>query len=438
MRMPAMNTRHLLPLGLSVLMLGGAAGSFGIASASDHATASAKSAMQDAARADKALAHHDGAAAVGAAEAAVGLAPTVVEYRVLLAQSYLQAGRFASARQAYTDVLQLSPTDGKAALNQALATIATGDWQAARMQLADHAAIIPVRDRGLALALAGDTQGAIALLTTLVRSPASDAKARQNLALSFALAGQWQAARLVAGMDLSGDQLDNRLQQWASFAQPAAASDQVATLLGVHATVDHGQPAALALTTPTPVPAPMAVAVAAPAPMVASLPVEPLPAATPSPIAVASIAPSPVAVAAVVPGPTFGPRNEVVQKLPVATIPAAMRATKVAIAAPAPVVAKGPFVVQLGAFANAGVAKDAWGRARHTLGDLGKRMPQGMTFAARTGTVYRLSVGGFARADADALCSRYRAHGGACFVRKDAGDRMAQWLGKPTTQLAAR
>ena len=423
-----MNTRHLLPLGLSVLMLGGAAGSFGIASASDHATASVKSAMQDAARADKALAHHDGAAAVGAAETAVGLAPTVVEYRVLLAQSYLQAGRFASARQAYTDVLQLSPTDGKAALNQALATIATGDWQAARVQLADHAAIIPVRDRGLALALAGDTQGAIALLTTLVRSPASDAKARQNLALSFALAGQWQAARLVAGMDLSGDQLDNRLQQWASFAQPAAASDQVATLLGVHATVDHGQPTALALTTPTPVPAPMAVAVAAPAPMVASLPVEPLPVATQTPVAVATVAA----------GPTFGPRNEVVQKLPVVTIPATTRATKVAVAAPAPVIAKGPFVVQLGAFANAGVAKDAWGRARHTLGDLGKRIPQGMTFAARAGTVYRLSVGGFARADADALCSRYRAHGGACFVRKDAGDRLAQWLGKPATQIAAR
>ena len=228
-------------------------------------------------------------------------------------------------------------------------------------------------------------------------------------------------------MDLSGDQLDNRLQQWASFAQPRAASDQVATLLGVHATLDHGQPAALALTTPTP--APMAVAVAAPAPMVASLPVEPLPVSTPSPVAVAAVS-----------GPTFGPRSEVVQKLPVVTIPAATRATKVAVAvaAPAPVIAKGPFVVQLGAFANAGVAKDAWGRARHTLGDLGKRIPQGMTFAARAGTVYRLSVGGFARADADALCSRYRAHGGACFVRKDAGDRMAQWLGKPATQLAAR
>ena len=427
-----MNTRTLLPIGLfSVLMLGGAAGSYGIASASDRAeTAAAKTAMQDAARADKAIARHDGAAAVPLAETAVGLAPRSVEYRVLLAQSYIQAGRFASARQAYGDVLQLSPTDGKAALNQALATIATGDWQAARAQLADHADIIPVRDRGLALALAGDTQGAITLLTALVRSPGSDAKARQNLALSFALAGQWQAARLVAGMDLTGDQLDNRLQEWAIFAQPKSASDQVATLLGVHATVDRGQPVTLALNAPTPLAPAVAVAVVAPTPVVASPPVEPLPVASPSP----------VAIAAVVPGPTFGPRNEVVEKLPVVTIPAMKRAAKVALVTPAPVAAvtKGPFVVQLGAFANAGVAKDAWGRARHTLGDLGTRIPQGMTFAAKAGTVYRLSVGGFARADADALCSRYRARGGACFVRRDAGDRMAQWLGKPTTQIAAR
>ena len=433
-----MNTRTLLPLGLPVLMLGGAAGSYGAASANDHAANVAdKSALQDATRAGKAIARHDGAAAVVSAESAVGLSPRTVEYRMLLGQSYLEAGRFASARQAYGDVLQLSPTNGKAALNQALATIATGDWQAARTQLAEHADIIAVRDRGLALALAGDTQGAIAVLTALVRSPAADAKARQNLALSFALAGQWQAARLVAGMDLTGDQLDSRLQRWAAFAQPAAASDQVASLLGVHATVDHGQPVALALAAPTPfVPA---VAVLAPAAAVAVSPVEPVPVVS---------APS-VAAAVVVPGPTFGPRREVVETLPVATIAATRGAIKIAIAnppvakppvakAPPVVVARGPFVVQLGAFANAGVAKNAWGRARRTLGDLGTRIPQGMTFAAKTGTVYRLSVGGFARADADILCGRYRAHGGACFVRKDAGDRMAQWLGKPSVQVASR
>ncbi|WP_174287165.1 SPOR domain-containing protein [Sphingomonas bacterium] len=421
-----MNTRTLLPIALSALMLGGAAGDFGIASASDHATdAAAKDAVQDAARAEKALARHDGPGAVGSAESAVGAAPRDVAYRLLLAQSYIQAGRFASARQAYADVLQLSPGNGKAALNQALATIATGDWQAARAQLADHADIIPVRDRGLALALAGDTQGAITLLTTLVRSPAGDAKARQNLALSFALAGQWQAARLVAGMDLAGDQLDSRLQQWAGFAQPAAASDQVATLLGVHATVDHGQPVALALHMQTP---PVAVAAVAPSPVVASASVEPLPVAASTAVAATATA-----------GPVFAPRREVVQSLPVVTIPAMKGATKVAaVPSPSRTIAKGPFVVQIGAFANAGVARDAWGRARHMLGDMGSRIPQGMTFAARSGTFYRLSVGGFVRTDANALCDRYRAHGGACFVRKDAGDRVAQWVAKANTQVASR
>ena len=300
--------------------------------------------------------------------------------------------------------------------------------------LADHADIIVPSDRGLALALAGDTQGAITLLTALVRSPATDAKARQNLALSFALAGQWQAARLVAGMDLSGDQLDARLQQWAAFVQPAAASDQVATLLGVHAAVDHGQPTALALNGSSS--AAVSVAVVAPVQVVASSPVEPIPVAvsSPSPVAVAvqDAAPARVAV-------SFGPRAEVVQKLPVSTIAADKSATKVAVATVSPTpAAKGPFVVQIGAFRNAGVARDAWGRARHNFGDLARHIPQGMTFAAKNGSFYRLSVGGFTRADADAMCGRYRSHGGACFVRKDAGDRMAQWAGKPATQIASR
>lgn len=425
-----MNTRTLLPLGLSALMLGGTmvgctAGGPGVAAASDHAaTLAAKGASENATRATAALAHHDGATAVADAEKAVLLAPRNVDYRMLLAQSYVQAGRFTSARQAYADVLELSPVNGKAALNAALATIATGDWQAARGMLADHVDIIPARDRGLALALAGDTQGAITLLTALVRSPQGDAKARQNLALSFALAGQWQSARLVGGMDLPSDQVDARLAQWATFAQPKAASDQVAALLGVHATADRGQPTALALRDAS-APA-VAVALAAPAPVMASAPVEPMP------VTLAAAAPMPARV-----GVTFGPRAEVVQALPVATIPAVHGAAKVAIASASPV-ARGSFVVQLGAFQNAGVAKDAWGRVKSKLGAFGARAPQGMTFTAKTGSFYRLSVGGFARADADALCSRYRAHGGACFVRKDAGDRIAQWATAQSTQIASR
>ena len=57
--------------------------------------------------------------------------------------------------------------------------------------------------------------------------------------------------------------------------------------------------------------------------------------------------------------------------------------------------------------------------------------------AAAQGSLYRLSVGGFTRDAADDMCRAYRARGGACFVRREAGDRMAQWLRTPV-QMASR
>jgi glutamate synthase domain-containing protein 3 len=35
------------------------------------------------------------------------------------------------------------------------------------------------------------------------------------------------------------------------------------------------------------------------------------------------------------------------------------------------------------------------------------------------------------------MCRAYQAQGGACFVRREAGDRMAQWLKAPI-QMASR
>ncbi|MEO5865480.1 MAG: SPOR domain-containing protein, partial [Sphingomonas sp.] len=90
----------------------------------------------------------------------------------------------------------------------------------------------------------------------------------------------------------------------------------------------------------------------------------------------------------------------------------------------AKVLAKGDFYVQLGAYENAAVAKDAWGRmARRFAG----HTPSGMNFAANGANFYRLSIGGFTRHDADAVCHGYRARGGRCFVRTAAGDQMAAW-----------
>ena len=147
-------------------------------------------------------------------------------------------------------MLELNPGNGKAALNLSLAQTATGDWAAARKTLDDHARIIPVSDLGLALALAGNPQGAVTLLMEAARAPQADAKVRQNLGLSLALAGNWGAARVAAAADMSPADVDARMQQWLAFAQPRHASDQVASLLGVSAVEDRGQPVALALNAP--------------------------------------------------------------------------------------------------------------------------------------------------------------------------------------------
>ncbi|PZO74888.1 MAG: SPOR domain-containing protein [Sphingomonas taxi] len=438
-----MNTRALLLGGISALLLGStmvgcAANGGGMASASDRSGAlAAKGAATNAGKAQTALARHEGAVAIGYAEGAVALMPQSAEYRMLLGQSYLQGGRFTSASHAFADTLQLSPTNGKAALNLALAQVATGDWQAARQTLAANAAIIPAPDRGLALSLAGDTAGGIALLTEVARSPETNAKVRQNLALSFALAGRWQEARVVAAADMAPADVDARLAQWALFAQPATASDQVASLLGVRAVADAGQPVALALNAPAPV--------ATGIPEQALAAVEPVaPQTNAVPVEVAS------AQAAGFSKVSFGPQQEVVQALPtimlrpengpikvgsnIASTGHGMATAAYEVKAPA----TGSWYVQLGAFESAGVARDAWGRASRRFAMLAGHSPNGMTFKANGEDFYRLSVGGFSRSAADTMCRQYRAKGGACFVRQGAGDAMAQWLRKPGMQMASR
>ncbi|MGP7796160.1 SPOR domain-containing protein [Sphingomonas sp. CLY1604] len=455
-----MTPRLILTFGLSALVFGGTmvgctATSDPLAKASDRSTARAtKSASRDAAKAMKALNHRDGTAAVPYAESAVALAPQDAGYRMVLGQAYLQAGRFASARDTFADVLQLNGANGKAALNLALAQIATGDWASARATLERNAAIIPIGDLGLATALAGNPAGAVAMLTDAARTPSAGPKVRQNLALSYALAGQWGMARVVAAADMSPADVDARIAQWAAFAQPKGASDQVASLLGVTPVVDAGRPVALALTAPvqvtpiadTPIETAARTDAAVPAAAAAAASVE-APVAAPSPAATQQFAKV-----------VFGPRNPVVQPLPTMLIRADAAPAKLALAqggaraggsrvvqdvpAAIPFVRKpaaggGDWYVQLGAFSNVAIAKSGWDRATRRFASLSGHQPTGTPIAARQGSLYRLSVGGFTREDADRMCRRYRAQGGDCFVRREAGDRMAQWLATPV-RLASR
>ena len=437
-----MNTRMVLSLGASALLLGGtmvgcAGHGDGIASASDrNAAAVGRTAARDAAKADKALRKHDAAQAVVNAEAAVALQPRNADYRLLLGQSYLQSGRFVSARDALADALALDnagPNRGKAALNLALAQIATGDWAGARKTLDDHDAAIAPADRGLAMALAGDPNAGVAVLTAVARSGETNATVRQNLALSYALAGQWQLARVVASADMSPADVDARMEQWATFAHPSSASDQVASLLGVRPVEDTGQPVALALNAAVPI-APAA----AQAPVqTAELSPDVVPARASDPVfpehrpMLAEQDVSPPAAPRLVPAKrvTAALIRPDVKPIKLAAVPV-RSAARVALRMPVP--AKGKWFVQLGAFDSPGVAKDAWGRAMRRMPSLADSGPNGTSITTKAGQFYRLSVGGYARTDAVQLCQRFRASGGQCFVRGEAGDRTAQWVAKGT------
>lgn len=437
-----MNTRKWATLVATATIMGGtmvgcAGGQTRLASAGAKAEArNIAQAETLAKKAAAALAARNAGQAVVFAENAASLRPQDATYRALLGKSYMAAGRFASARQALEDAMALDPGQAGLALNLALAQTAVGDTAAARKTIADHDAQISAADRGLALALAGDTGGGVGLLEAVARAPGADAKARQNLALAYALAGRWTEARTTAMIDLAPADADQRIVKWASFARPTGSADQVASLLGVVPVADGGQPAQLALVTQQ---AGVVETQTAAEPLDNFIPKAPGTETAPTaPVEVAAAPAEPV----VVPAPAapqlaqvvFGPRREVVQPIPAAPVRSAAVKSP-GKAAPAVTVARGSYVVQIGAFSSAGAAQTAWKRALASYAALGGRTPSSMPVAKGKATFYRLSVGGFARADADGFCGKLRASGGKCFVRADAGDRVAQW-GK--VQVASR
>jgi Flp pilus assembly protein TadD len=411
------NSRALLALSASVLLLSGCAagdpGDLANAGVRRHGRVEK---LTD--KAEAAIARRRGDAAVRYAEQAVALAPSDAARRGLLARAYLQAGRFTSAAQAAADALSLDPRDGRAALHLALAQTALGDWTAARATLTTHAELLRPIDRGLALALAGDPLGGAVLIGEEARGPTASATARQNLALALALAGRWPEARAVAAVDLAPDEVERRMQQWLQFVRPTTSSQQVATLLRITPAEDPGQPVALALVRPE-----AAVAVAAVAAPTPEAPVE-----------TAEPAPQPAASG----GVQFAPRQEIVQAIPVqvaAQVPPPAPAQ--AHVPRAAALAQGGYYVQLGAHENAGVARDAWGKAQRRYKALAGLTPSAVAAQVGGASFYRLSVGGFAQPQAVALCRRLRAQGGRCFVRAQAGDAVASWA-RGNTQLAAR
>jgi Flp pilus assembly protein TadD len=386
-------------------------------------------------KAAMALANNDSATAITFAEQAVQAKSDDFTMRALLGNAYFAAGRFASAEAAYKDSLSLFSNQPHVVLKLALAEIAQGKNAEAVAFLDSARDVLDPADYGLALALAGQPANALAVLEPAARETGADARVRQNLALAYALTGDWTNARIIAGQDVPADQLDSRIQQWMQLAKPAHASDQVAALIGVRpAASDPGLPSRLALRGSS-----NRLAQAAPAP--ASVPApQPQVAEAAPPLPVDALAPAPEA-AAPPPPPVayYEPPAQVpaFTAVPPAPPPTRKASTFRRAAAPAQ---RAPFqkavlrrngnanaVVQLGAYANPQRVAAAWTNAARKYGALKGYVPMSARFASPRGTVYRLSVKGFSNvAEAQNLCASLKRAGGSCFVRAVAGDAPVQ------------
>jgi Flp pilus assembly protein TadD len=461
-----------------------AATSSGIASVSAAPARQAQSAAKNAEQASRAIAKRDYEAAIPDAESAVAAAPLDAGYRLALANAYLGAGRFTSARQSFEDALAIAPGTERARIGIAMSAIGAGDNQTALDAVREGSAFTSVADRGLAMALAGDAKAAIQMLEDEARSPMATPRLRQNLALAHALAGQWDRALAVAAQDLSGETLKSRMRQWAALTSERDSRLQIAQILNVtHAASDAGRPVALALAAPVEAPvalaeAPVAAEVAAtpaPAPVApATIPVQAAIATTPAPepvtapasvasvvapeIAIAPVAPR-IVLAAMAP-PVLAPPAErtqsaaVIPDAPIRT-PApvadaiAMPAAVTAVVAGAPetpgvqrthalsqpMTARireasfaaapggGRWVIQLAAYSSHKRLESGWAHVTGRFDALSRMNPALSTVTVNGRTLHRLAVSGFAsRRAASTVCGAYRSRGGDCFVRSTDGD----------------
>ncbi len=413
-------------------------------------SASVKKAHGWALKAEKLLAKGKADQALQFAEAAVEADMTNVDYRSLLARTYLAQGRFVAAERTFEDVMELGQADPRTVIGVVLSRIAQGKVDSAISLVDANRAILPASDYGLALALAGDNKRAVDVLVEAIRADNATARTRQNLAMAYALDGRWRDARIMAMQDLAQNNADMRLAEWVQLARPGSYQTRVASLLKVSPREDAGQPVRLALGNATAVPA-MAEVVASEPVAIASAEVpvtSELPAVGPAPVAlgfeesdVRVAAAAPIASAPAVEAPLIkapeGPAKS-------ASAAPAAKPVKLALAETAAPVSKpaGKFLVQLGAFSSASNAQKAWNHYSRKHKVLNGFTSASSTVNVKGKTLTRLAASGFGNyQSAAAACSAIKASGGDCIVKSVDGSspvRMAKKPARKPVRIAAR
>lgn len=399
---------------------------------------SAPTAQMSAAKAEAALEKGRGDVAVKHAEAAALATPRDAGARVLLGNAYLEAGRFQSAAQAFQDAITLGDTSPRTGISLALARIGMGDQDGALSTLNEWESSLDPADFGLAIALAGDPQRGIYVLSDALRSGQNTPKVRQNLAYAYALAGQWREARLMVAEDVPANDVGARMAEWGAIAHPGYFQIRVAKLLGVDVAPDSGQAEMLALSNHPDVPM-MAAETAS---------------AMPSDFAIAGELPAighgdvPLdegealqADAGLTGGTIRFVSNEVVQAIPPRSMPTPhSRSTTLAKVAPAPrkrteepgfVFAKGDYIVQLGSYYSMSDAQAAWKMFQKKYPQL-REAERHITKARVNGKMYyRVAAAGFARTSAQSMCANVKGKGGGCLAYASSRPLPGALDGKP-------
>jgi hypothetical protein len=313
--------------------------------------------------------------------------------------------------------MQLGDSSPRTVLSLALARTGEGKYAEAGELLNAHERDIPTADVGLALALAGQPERGVHLMSNAIRAGENTPKMRQNLAYAYALAGRWREARLMAAEDVPADQVSDRIGEWAATAAPEAWQLRVARLLDVPAGAqDGGLPAQLALAN---TPSVDQLAGEASASVQAEL--EPV-AVGESPVnelaALEEVDPSAVEAptfqaaftqpaAAPVPTPALTPvpvvRQEASRFAPPVTSQAAPRAAST-------------HLVQLGSFSSEQGARRAWNIYTQRYPELAGHQMVISEAVVKGKRYWRVSAAGFDRTSSTAMCGRVRGNGQGCFA----------------------
>ncbi|MEL0254207.1 MAG: SPOR domain-containing protein [Novosphingobium sp.] len=343
----------------------------------------------------------------------------------LLANAYLEDGRFASAATTFAEAIELGDTAPRTVISYALSQIAIGDHIGARDTLQQFEAALDPADFGLAIALAGRPDQGVHVLSNALRAGQNTPKVRQNLAYAYAMQGNWRAARLMAAEDVPAGEVGDRMAEWASMVRPEAFTVRVASLLGVSPQVDPGQPQMLALANHPSVDMLAAQQTGELEPYGEPQQGDYAYAAELPPVAAASRYgdSGDAALADAGLAPTAGNirfvSNEVAQPVPAAARSTAPRVAGRAAPASAPApasLASGDYNVQLGSFFSMSDAHEAWKTFQKRYPELGDA-ERVITKARVNGKIYyRVAAAGFAKSSAQSMCRTVKGQGGGCIA----------------------